>query len=328
MVSSSDFKLLDVVIPTCDRPEALQRCLAALEAQSEFLGTVIIVDDGSIPVKFSNSTEKSLNVVLLKGSRNGPCLARNQALVEVTAEQVAFLDDDSIPCPTWAMSCLQIFESFPEVIGQLGRIQWVGVSPSVSGRLAIWRESFLPRIRQKIYDSRHEQYIDVNFRESFSSDLKDSIPAQLPGVAQHFSGGNGAIRTSFLQKYGLLDPRFKTYHDRELAFRVLSKGGLIAYNPAMEITHDHDPSVLRSFKRCIRAVPYQRLLDAVYPKSTWLSESLTQNPGDKRHHTPIDTTEMKPLEKIYIMVFSLVQAMAFKTNCIPSEDPLATRRVS
>lgn len=319
--------LLDIVIPTCDRPDALRRCLAALAPQSDYIGVVIVVDDGTIPVTKDRSWGL-LNVSVIQSPHQGPCLARNQALEEVTAGQVAFLDDDSIPCPTWAESCLRLFEEFPEITGQLGRIRWSGVSPDVSGRMARWRDSFLPRIRQKIYDSRHLEYTNISFRDSFSSDFKKNIPPQLPGIAQHLSGGNGAIRTSFLQGHGFLDPRFKTFHDRELAFRVFSRGGLIAYNPTMEIDHDHDPSVLRSLKRCIRAVPYQRLLDTVYPDLFWLSAPSLLNSGTRRHHTKISTSELGPLEKTYLMVFSLVQAIAFKIIKTPSDDPLAAKRVS
>ena len=319
---------LDVVIPTCNRPRALRECLLALVGQVEHLATIFVVDDGSRSVREYCDGIPLPGLVILQSGGRGPCAARNLALEQVSAPHVGFLDDDSTPHPAWAFECLHLFDSYPSVTGQLGRIRWLGLQSGAQGALARRYRSFLPRYRQKIYDSRHRQYTDRAFRETFSEEYAAAIPHDLPGIARHLSGGNAAIRTSFLRDHGLLDQRFRTYHDRELAFRVLSHGGLIAYNPGMEVKHDHDPSVIRSLKRCIRAEPYQRLLDAAYRDPHWLASSSPENSVRSRHVTPIEDMGMTPAEWVYSRLYRLARWYARRSSPAPSDDPLASREAS
>jgi GT2 family glycosyltransferase len=71
---------ISVVVPTRDRPEALRRCLAALEAQSTPVETVVVED-----------TEG-----------RGPAWARNEGVKRAHGEVVCFTDDDCEPTPGWA----------------------------------------------------------------------------------------------------------------------------------------------------------------------------------------------------------------------------------
>jgi GT2 family glycosyltransferase len=311
-------QLLDLVIPTCNRPEMLCLCLKALVLQMEHLGTVYIVNDGTVSIRGVCRDVGLRNLVVLEGSHQGPCLARNQALERVKAEYVAFLDDDSIPDQNWAASCLDLFNRFPGVTAQLGRIDWVGIAGNVRSRMKIWQRSFLPQIRQKIYDSRHNQYMSPSYRQTFSKTFQEAIPPDLPGVAQHLSGGNAAIRTRFLRCHGFFNPRFKRQNDREMAYRILSKGCVIAYNPDMKVAHDHDPSILRSLKGIYRVTPYQRLLDATYPNPCWLAHPIVQATNAGRHFTSVATCTMNPLERFYLSVLRLVHAVVFKlTRRVP-----------
>jgi GT2 family glycosyltransferase len=75
--------LVSVVIPTCGRPELLQRCLAALDRQSlpRAQYEVIVADDTEL--------------------RSGPAAARNRGWRKAEAPIVAFTDDDTVPGPRW-----------------------------------------------------------------------------------------------------------------------------------------------------------------------------------------------------------------------------------
>lgn len=75
--------LVSVVIPTCGRPELLQRCLAALRAQTlpAEAYEVIVSDDTA--------------------TRHGPAAARNRGWRRARAEIIAFTDDDTEPDPCW-----------------------------------------------------------------------------------------------------------------------------------------------------------------------------------------------------------------------------------
>jgi len=71
---------VSVVVPTRERPELLQRCLAALEQQT-------------LPVEI---------VVVEDREGRGPAWARNQGARRATGEVVCFTDDDCAPAGAWA----------------------------------------------------------------------------------------------------------------------------------------------------------------------------------------------------------------------------------
>jgi glycosyltransferase involved in cell wall biosynthesis len=73
---------ISVVVPTRDRPELLQRCLAALEKQT-------------VPVEI---------VVVEDNEGRGPAWARNQGVRQSQGQIICFTDDDCAPFPGWAES--------------------------------------------------------------------------------------------------------------------------------------------------------------------------------------------------------------------------------
>jgi GT2 family glycosyltransferase len=146
----------------------------------------------------------------------------------------------------------------------LGRITW-----QRADELLPWRRRFVPRLRQKLYDTRHRLYISPDFRR-WMAEIGLPVPVlESLGVAPHLSGGNASIRMLFIEECGGFDERFFTFHDRELAYRILSHGGVIAYNPGMMIEHDHDPSIVRVLRRSAASVPYAQLLRQMYENEPW-----------------------------------------------------------
>jgi glycosyltransferase involved in cell wall biosynthesis len=71
---------ISVVVPTRDRPELLQRCLAALEKQTVPVEIVVVEDNES----------------------RGPAWARNQGVRQARGQVICFTDDDCAPFPNWA----------------------------------------------------------------------------------------------------------------------------------------------------------------------------------------------------------------------------------
>jgi GT2 family glycosyltransferase len=94
--------LVSVVVPTCGRPDLLQRCLDALEAQTlpaeRF--EIIVVDDTH--------------------SRSGPATARNKGWRRATSDLVAFTDDDTVPDPRWLERGIAAFT--PGIDAVCGRV--------------------------------------------------------------------------------------------------------------------------------------------------------------------------------------------------------------
>lgn len=97
--------LVSVVIPTRNRPRAVESCLDSLAAQTLTPGTfeVIVVDDGSDsplaldPARWS----AKFNLKILRQKNTGPAGARNRGVSEARGEFIAFTDDDCLPAPTW-----------------------------------------------------------------------------------------------------------------------------------------------------------------------------------------------------------------------------------
>lgn len=88
------------MIPTCGRPELLQRCLAALGCQSlpREHYEIIVADDTQL--------------------RSGPAAARNRGWRKARAPVVAFTDDDTVPDPRWLENGLAAIRGADAVVGR------------------------------------------------------------------------------------------------------------------------------------------------------------------------------------------------------------------
>jgi len=109
-----------VVVCTRDRPEALDRCLAAISAGTRSATEVIVVD--SAP-KFANAEQIAARwgARYIYESRPGVSLARNRAARESTSDILVFVDDDAVPEPGWLEPLLAEFVD-PAVALAAGRL--------------------------------------------------------------------------------------------------------------------------------------------------------------------------------------------------------------
>src|SRR5690606_35988449 len=89
--------LVDVVIPTRDRPEALVECLEALSRQTVSDIDAIVVDDGSerrMEEVLTADLRSRLSITVLRHPvSRGPAAARNRAVRHGVGRYVAFVDD-------------------------------------------------------------------------------------------------------------------------------------------------------------------------------------------------------------------------------------------
>jgi GT2 family glycosyltransferase len=109
---------VSVVIPSCDRPEQLSRCLeAVLNQETERPFEVVVIDDGrSLPVKLASNE----HLAVIQGSCYGPAAARNLGIRKARAPIVCFTDDDTIPAPSWIEAAAAALESRPDAVGVEG----------------------------------------------------------------------------------------------------------------------------------------------------------------------------------------------------------------
>ncbi len=107
---------VSVVVPTCGRPEALARCLAALAWQDlpPWEYEIIVSDDGhdesTRRIAASCRRPGGPEMIYVTPSGKGPAAARNRGWREARAAVVAFTDDDCVPSPGWLSAGLSAFK--------------------------------------------------------------------------------------------------------------------------------------------------------------------------------------------------------------------------
>jgi glycosyltransferase involved in cell wall biosynthesis len=91
-----------VIVPTRDRPRALQRCLAALESQSYADLEVIVVDDRSaLDGEVAEIVAAHPRARSVRGRGSGPAAARNIGARAAQGAFLCFTDDDCEPEQEW-----------------------------------------------------------------------------------------------------------------------------------------------------------------------------------------------------------------------------------
>lgn len=118
---------VSVVVPTWQRPDLLDRCLAALDAQTLDAGAyeVLVVDDAAAPATrrqveaFAARARPAVRYLAVSG-RHGPAVARNVGWRAARGAIVAFTDDDTVADPRWLAAGLAAFVD--GVAGVAGRV--------------------------------------------------------------------------------------------------------------------------------------------------------------------------------------------------------------
>ena len=115
---------ITVLIPTYRRPQDLQRCLSALEAQKRQAEEILVViRDTDVETRAFLTgyalPMPSLRVVTVVSP--GVLAAMNAGLAEATGEIIALTDDDTAPYPDWLARIESHFAADPCVGGVGGR---------------------------------------------------------------------------------------------------------------------------------------------------------------------------------------------------------------
>ncbi len=107
--SDVDERPTTVVVPTRDRPSALDVCLEALSRQTiRDTLEVVVVDDGSQDERHvTKIVGRYEHVRLVRIPAAGPSVARNVGVSAALGRHVLFTDDDCRPEPEWAERLVQ-----------------------------------------------------------------------------------------------------------------------------------------------------------------------------------------------------------------------------
>jgi glycosyltransferase involved in cell wall biosynthesis len=89
--------MITVIIPTCERPHWIGRCIKHLGEADE----IIVSDDSDTDSTRQLISREFPTVRWLQGPRRGLAANRNFAARSASGDQLAFIDDDCIPDRQW-----------------------------------------------------------------------------------------------------------------------------------------------------------------------------------------------------------------------------------
>ncbi|MHB8636573.1 MAG: glycosyltransferase family 2 protein [Fimbriimonadaceae bacterium] len=119
-----------VVIPTCNRPGSLARCLAALapgvQTTAPSTYEVIVTDDGTDDGAARLVAESFPWARWSAGPRRGPAANRNAGSGLARGDWIAFADDDCVPSPAWLQGFAEALDGMHRVYeGRTTCSDWV-----------------------------------------------------------------------------------------------------------------------------------------------------------------------------------------------------------
>lgn len=226
---------ISVVVPTRDRPEDLQRCLAALTALDYPRYEILVVDNASrsaAPAEVVHAWRtRHPQVQYLREDRPGAAWARNCGWRQARGTLVAFTDDDTEVDPQWLLGIARGFAAAPNV----GVVSGLTLPPG------------LHTPTQQLF----EQFSSFSF--GFERVVHNLAEQPLPhplglypyssikyGVSVNIAYSLAALRAcgGFSPALGAGTPSLAG-EDVELYLRVLLRGYTAVYEPGALLFHHH-----------------------------------------------------------------------------------------
>ena len=201
-----------VVIPTRGRPNALDRCLAALGDAHP----VVVVDDASPDPAPIAAVCAARGAHLVRRTINGgPGAARNEGVATVDSELVAFVDSDCTPGPDWLRSLVWQFAD-PDVAAVAPRVVSAPPRGHAQGRAI---------------DRFHAGHSPL--------DLGPDEGEVGPGRAvRYVPTAAVVVRRTALEAVGGFAPGMRVGEDVDLVWRLVDAGWRIRYAPSVTVGHD------------------------------------------------------------------------------------------
>jgi GT2 family glycosyltransferase len=212
-----DNPIASVVIPTRNRPHAVERCLDALAAQTLPPGSfeVIVVDDGGEPALALDPARwaSKFELKVIRQNNTGPAGARNRGVAEACGEFLAFTDDDCLPTPAWLEKFVAALREKPDAM--VGGSTYNGLKDDLFAETS--------------------QFIVQLVYEHFNRD---------PANAYFFASNNMAMRRDNFLEIDGFDPSFRVAsEDREFCDRWRLRGRPLVWERNALIEHRHAQSL-------------------------------------------------------------------------------------
>jgi len=206
--------VVEVVVPAYERPDLLDKCLAALRADSPQTH-IIVVDDASTSAAVGDVARAHGATLIRHPVNRGPAAARNTGLEAVTAPIVAFVDADCAVTPGW----------LEPLVAQLDDPRVAAVAPRIR-----------PRSNSTDMLSRYEitrSALDMGPRPELVA--RGAPLGYLPSAAL-------LIRRNTLMPL-VFDEALRVGEDVDLVWRLSDAGWMVRYEPASVVTHEIRPQL-------------------------------------------------------------------------------------
>ncbi len=224
---------LDVVIPTRNRPDRLAECVESILATGYERLRVIVVDNAPSGPEtadlVADRADWRSRVQYVREERAGLSRARNRGIEHVTAEIVAFVDDDVIVDSGWAAGLISAFLEEPDAGCVTGPI----IAAELDTQPQIWIEE---------YGGFSKGFVRCVF-DPF--DPPPNVPLFPYAAGTYGSGGNMAFRRDAIIEIHGFDPALglgtasRGGEDLAAFAGVLLCGWRLAYEPNMMVKHRH-----------------------------------------------------------------------------------------
>jgi len=227
---------VSVVVPTCRRPQLLERCLHALLQQdlAPSRYEIIVCDDGPddgtrqlLAALSAIGAARGLAIVYMPITRTqGPAGARNRGWRLARAQIIAFTDDDTIPDPGWLAQGLAALKGRPVA--------------AVSGRVVMPLRSQATDYERKAVRLATAEFVTANC----------------------------FVRRAVLENVGGFDERFTSAGrgDSDLHFSILRSGGAVERAPGAIVVHPVRPERWGISMKQARKSQFDALLSKKHPE--------------------------------------------------------------
>jgi GT2 family glycosyltransferase len=205
---SRELPSFDLVVATVGRTDELARFFESLAAQNYPQVRVLLVDQNDDERVAEVVASSPVEVVRLR-SATGLSRARNVALAHLTADVVAFPDDDCVYPPGLLRQLGERFAGRPELDGVTGRAEGFDGSSSAS-----WRTDPAKLDRRNLW----------NRAISFTIFLRGSVIASVGTFDEQLGLGSGTP--------------WHSAEEIDYLIRAVDSGALVEYDPALVVQHD------------------------------------------------------------------------------------------
>ncbi len=200
-----------VVVPVLDRPEALDRCLAALGDRHP----VVVVDDASHDPGPVAAVCAARGARLIRRDHNGgPGAARSDGLAHVDSDLVAFVDSDCTAGPGWLEALTWLFDD-PAIGAVAPRVV---AAPPVDGQPG------------RAIDRFHAAHSPLDLGPEEGEVGPDRAVRYVPTAAL-------VVRREAFDAVGGFTHGLRVGEDVDLVWRLVDAGWRVRYAPAVTVGH-------------------------------------------------------------------------------------------